>query len=637
MSIVRNSESAIQVGAVPHHQIVSLAIEGGFLDGSSLGFVDGLNCIIGSRGTGKTTVLEFIRFALGLMPDASSSPRRAKTIAEQVQSNLGSGIVRVDVKTKHRVEYSARRSWTEPAQILDDASRPTKISFDRDLIFGADIYSQNEIEEIASNPRSRLGLVDKFVEEEMRAIDAKHRKLIRDLEDNGIELLRVEEQLRDCHETTSELPGLEEKLQAVASTGGADAKILKAAHASKARREREKQTVEAIADDLRQLVDAFESTAGGYSQRLRSRIDVEMTSGENGVAFGLLDNLLKHLTKTIQSSVDTIAETVENLLLTVEGEELLGSHAEQEQEYRELLARTKEEAGRASERQQLQRRYAEVVAAQKQVTELEVQEEKLLENRSELTSALSNLRNDRFAKRKQVADWLTEQLRPHIRVSVSQAGNIDAYREMLQDALKGSGMKFGALVDKIVQRLSPREFAVAVQRGDSERLAERAGMTPEHADRVIGVLRSTQAIFRIQTVDVEDSPRIELQDGQRYKDSAGLSTGQRCTTILPILLLESERPLLIDQPEDNLDNKFIYDTVVKSLKDAKGRRQLIFVTHNPNIPVLGEADRVFVLESDGSRASVTAHGTVDEVKGHIETLLEGGRDAFKRRMERYGH
>ena len=184
MSTVRKSEAVAtaQEGAAPHHQIVSLAIEGGFLDGGVLNFVDGLNCIIGSRGTGKTTVLEFIRFALGLMPDMSSSPRRAKTLAEQVQSNLGSGVVRVDVKTKHRVEYSARRSWTEPAQILDDASRPTKISFDRDLIFGADIYSQNEIEEIASNPRSRLGLVDKFVEEEMRAIDAKHRKLIRDLD-----------------------------------------------------------------------------------------------------------------------------------------------------------------------------------------------------------------------------------------------------------------------------------------------------------------------------------------------------------------------------------------------------------------------------------------------------------------------
>ena len=79
-------------------------------------------------------------------------------------------------------------------------------------------------------------------------------------------------------------------------------------------------------------------------------------------------------------------------------------------------------------------------------------------------------------------------------------------------------------------------------------------------------------------MELGDEPFIELKDGADYKNSADLSTGQRCTVILPILLLESERPLLIDQPEDNLDNAFVYDTIVKSLRDAKGGRQLIFVT-----------------------------------------------------------
>jgi len=138
-------------------------------------------------------------------------------------------------------------------------------------------------------------------------------------------------------------------------------------------------------------------------------------------------------------------------------------------------------------------------------------------------------------------------------------------------------------------------------------------------------------------VELEDLPKIELLDGRDYKDSAGLSTGQRCTTILPILLLESERPLLIDQPEDNLDNRFIYETVVKSLTGAKGRRQLIFVTHNPNIPVLGDAERVFVLTSDGKHGKLSRVGTVDELKQDIELLLEGGREAFLLRKERYGH
>jgi len=70
---------------------------------------------------------------------------------------------------------------------------------------------------------------------------------------------------------------------------------------------------------------------------------------------------------------------------------------------------------------------------------------------------------------------------------------------------------------------------------------------------------------------------------------------------------------------------------------VKPKRQLIFVTHNPNIPVLGEAERVLVMVSDGASATVSAAGTVDEVRDHVERILEGGREAFMRRMQRYGH
>ncbi len=81
----------------------------------------------------------------------------------------------------------------------------------------------------------------------------------------------------------------------------------------------------------------------------------------------------------------------------------------------------------------------------------------------------------------------------------------------------------------------------------------------------------------------------------------------------------------------------MYDTVVKALQQVKGSRQVIFVTHNPNIPVLGQADRVFVFSSDGAKGSVLKAGTVDVCKGEIEQILEGGREAFEERYKRYGH
>ncbi len=121
------------------------------------------------------------------------------------------------------------------------------------------------------------------------------------------------------------------------------------------------------------------------------------------------------------------------------------------------------------------------------------------------------------------------------------------------------------------------------------------------------------------------------------KTHCSLSTGQKCTTILPILLLDSDNPLLVDQPEDNLDNRYIYDTIVNAIHRVKKRRQIILITHNPNIPVLGEASAVYVLTSNGERSRLSNHGSVDDCKTEIINLLEGGKEAFVRRKERYSY
>ena len=102
-------------------------------------------------------------------------------------------------------------------------------------------------------------------------------------------------------------------------------------------------------------------------------------------------------------------------------------------------------------------------------------------------------------------------------------------------------------------------------------------------------------------------------------------------------MLDSERPLLIDQPEDNLDNEFVHNIIVESVRNVKNNRQLIFVTHNPNIPVLGEAEQMLVMESDGTAGHIRKSGTVDDCKENIISILEGGAEAFRKRVERYSH
>jgi energy-coupling factor transporter ATP-binding protein EcfA2 len=146
--------------------------------------------------------------------------------------------------------------------------------------------------------------------------------------------------------------------------------------------------------------------------------------------------------------------------------------------------------------------------------------------------------------------------------------------------------------------------------------------------------------LEVEVVDIEDRVGIELNvatlANPHFKDAVELSQGQKCTALLPLLLSRREMPLVIDQPEDNLDNHFIYETVVDAVRRLRQVRQMIFITHNANIPVLGEADLVVVMNSDGKKGYVQRAGTLDECRDEIIDLLEGGRKAFSERSRRYG-
>ena len=114
------------------------------------------------------------------------------------------------------------------------------------------------------------------------------------------------------------------------------------------------------------------------------------------------------------------------------------------------------------------------------------------------------------------------------------------------------------------------------------------------------------------------------------------SLGQRASALILFVMGQGENDvIIIDQPEDDLDNQTIYEDVIKLIQELKPSVQSIFATHNPNIPVLGDAERVFVLESDGASGRKANEGTVDECKADIVTLLEGGQEAFEQRQQRY--
>ncbi len=147
----------------------------------------------------------------------------------------------------------------------------------------------------------------------------------------------------------------------------------------------------------------------------------------------------------------------------------------------------------------------------------------------------------------------------------------------------------------------------------------------------------------LDEVVLDDIPEILLNDrpGDSKSESRplrDLSPGQRCSAILPLLLLSGDYPLVIDQPEENLDNRLIRQVIVNILASMKLRRQVIIATHNPNLPVLGDAEQCIILQASGRDLSrLVAVGSLDspQVARYITDIMEGGREAFQYRQSIY--
>jgi hypothetical protein len=197
-----------------------------------------------------------------------------------------------------------------------------------------------------------------------------------------------------------------------------------------------------------------------------------------------------------------------------------------------------------------------------------------------------------------------------------------------------------------VEQLSLPDFAQRCREG-KEALMQHYGLPAGSADRIA---QSDFGLFmRIEELDLPATTKIELNTAGEgvpptWQTLEALSTGQKATAVLLLLLLESEAPLVVDQPEDDLDNRFITEGVVPIMRQEKGRRQFVFSTHNANIPVLGDAELILGLAASGegreghAKIAPEHMGSIDSkpVRELVEEILEGGKDAFEMRRSKYG-
>lgn len=195
----------------------------------------------------------------------------------------------------------------------------------------------------------------------------------------------------------------------------------------------------------------------------------------------------------------------------------------------------------------------------------------------------------------------------------------------------------------LCKKVSPQKLAEFVQNSKISDIAKVAGLSESWAGEIVSQFQRLENFHRLESTWKPASPFFKILtkgSPSRQLSINQLSDGQKHTILLTVAMLaESNIPLLIDQPEDDLDNKFIFKTIVSTLRSIKERRQVIAVTHNANLAVLGDSELIFPMERSGDKGNAVEPGSIDrqETKDKVQDILEGGKLAFKRRKEIYGH
>ena len=292
----------------------------------------------------------------------------------------------------------------------------------------------------------------------------------------------------------------------------------------------------------------------------------------------------------------------------------------------------------SQQREEARRRFEEAGALRERYLNSYGELDRHLAERAELLGRMSKVRRRIATVRREVAEALTNELAdigsgdPVVSVIVEE----DVDRAGLETFLASgflsrerAGQWRAQELPKRLARKSPVQIAWAILAGIPENLtADSEGLSKTQAERLIQALaplehdegadltlvRSTLLeILQLQEQPVDDVVRI-YSGGEPVDE---LSPGGRSSAMLPLIALSDTAPLIIDQPEDNLDNRMVGNTLSSILARLKERRQIIVTTHNPNIVVGGDAEQVVVLRALGDRsAELEATGNIDGRPDH---------------------
>lgn len=574
-----------------HPYIRRLTVTGGFFQDQEFWFNPGLNCVVGPRGTGKSTLHKLLAFALGHEP-------------EGIATLLGDGEVEMEVVAGQ--ELLLRRRLGQPLRVHDKLGRMVQ----PDLRRFASFFGQGEVERVALDKAAQLKLLDALWDSGPM-LDSRSSWYL-SLQANGSKLMQLGKRLDALTEELADHEHLSRRVKELCALP------LNDIQAKLAARDREVQHLE----QLRMLMR-------------RTKHNLEQLADCNAKLAG--EELLAQVCRRTARAAEDLTEAWEQAErdLDIHCEQLHSGYVRLETEFEDLLGGLPDKQVRLllKERKALQGELVRLEPLLQEHLELEEEHRRLRETRTELWQKWTSLGEEIFEKRLQTAAAINQKLAPWLRLEVTKAGDSTPLRAYLDRWLAGAGSMKG-----LSSRLSLKEWQQIIRDGDPGSLASKSGLALERCRQITMLLGQNEAALQLEALELPDLVTVYLRDGSKEKCGSRLSTGQRCTAVLPLLLLAGDGPLLIDQPEDQLDNAYIYTVLVQRLQGLKEKRQFIFATHNPNIPVLADAEQNFILESDGQNGQVRAQGYIacETVKNLIQEIMEGGKDAFLRRARCYG-
>ncbi len=617
--------------------VEKIEISGGFLPGLSVQIPQGLTCIIGPRGSGKSTLAEAVRFALcGL----STAP---KYCVDLIQANLAGGaLVTITGLAEGSNRYTVKRALKQNPVLLGSDGRPIQtVDLDRGTFLPLDAYSSLEIEAIADEVLGdkRRTLLDELRTEQMRTIHLSLAESTRALEANADRIRTAQRTIQDQVEQMEELGDVRARLSQLAPSDRESSADFVRLSRQQQLNQREIAKLDAADRDLKTLGQTLEQLRKESQNMFAARLadaqsaNAETLSKYDGQLAASLGPVEKHLSAIhtrIRDAGNTLAQARQSITELHSG--LSGELARQ-------AAANQAASEQARERASLEQQVAKLEALEQQRAELNAELKTLLERRKSLKTDHILMRDQISTMRDEVASELQHESGERVRIRVMRNADHLAYQQVLVDGLKGARVRNQNEILAALMQFRPEQLAQLIQSNDLDSFEELAHFGTERSRKILDSFRESIDPLALEITAIEDRIGIELNVATagrpHFKDASDLSRGQKCTALLPILLARRDNPLIIDQPEDNLDNHFIFETVVNAVRRMKKRRQMIFITHNANIPVLAEAELVLVMNSDGRVGAVEKYGTVDECREQIIDLLEGGREAFELRSKRY--